>query len=331
MDLVTSPWESAARVDQIGELASKGDLAGLSRALLLAKDSWHEGFGVTTVLRGLPEADRIALARSFAEHAVTTPADGEVGDRGLVLLAAVSRDIVDADWCEAWEALLTEMADQFWSCGISDELWTCSQALLDAGRHVPEPVVALLRRSALEHAWPTECVTPVLDRLRGPVLNPGEPWADALLTDLPSLGEPWPGVIGHALLAPVARPTHAWDRRALALTAPIGTEEIRRAVTPWLDLAADGGGRWDGGYDPYNLPALAGLTWLLSLLPPHPASIRTLGDLVERAPVRTPLTGTAVRALARVPQQAGRSELERLSGRVRHKVTQRQIRKALDA
>ncbi|MET8103068.1 hypothetical protein ABZV29_42825 [Streptomyces sp. NPDC005236] len=178
-----------------------------------------------------------------------------------MLLAAVSRDIVDADWCAAWEALLMEMADQFWSCGISDELWTCSQALLDAGRHIPEAVVALLRRSALEHAWPTECVTPVLDRLRGPVLNPGEPW---------------PGAIGHALLAPVARPTRAWDRRALALTAPIGTEEIRRTVTPWLDLAADGGGCWDGAYDPYNLPALAGFTWLLSLLPPHPASIRTL-------------------------------------------------------
>ncbi|MGW7242198.1 hypothetical protein [Streptomyces sp. NPDC054804] len=331
MELVTSPWESAARVDYIGELASKGDLAELSRALPLAEDPWHEGFGVTTVLRGLPEADRIALAQSFPEQAVTTPADSGVGNRGLVLPAAVSRDIVDDDWCEAWEALLMKMADQFWSCGISDELWTCSQALLDAGRHVPEPVVALLRRSALEHAWPTECVTPVLDRLRGPVLNPGEPWADALLTDLPSLGEPWPGVIGHALLAPVARPTLAWDRRALALTAPIGTEEIRRAVTPWLDLAASGGGRWDGGYDPYNLPALAGLTWLLSLLPPHPVSIRTLGDLVERAPVRTPLTGTAVRALARVPQQAGCSELERLFGCVRHKVTQRQIRKVLDA
>ncbi|MFF4542464.1 hypothetical protein [Streptomyces aureus] len=329
MNSVMSPWESAARVDYIRDLADKGDLAELSRALLLANDSLHEGFGVTTVLRGLPEADRIALARSFAEHTITTPADN--GNRRLVLLATVSRDIADADWCQAWEALLAQMADQFWSCGISDELWTCSQALLDAGRQVPGAVAALLRRSALEHAWPVECVTPVLDRLRGPVLNPGEPWADALLAGLPSLGEPWPDVIGHALLAPVARPTRAWDRRALALTAPIGTEEARRTLTPWLDLAADGGGRWDGAYDPYNLPALAGLTWLLSLLPPHPASIRTLGDLVERAPVRTPLTGTAVRALARVPQQAGRSELERLSRRVRHKVTLRQILRALDA
>jgi hypothetical protein len=171
----------------------------------------------------------------------------------------------------------------------------------------------------------------VLTRLRGPVLNPGEPWADAVLTDLPSLDEPWPDFIGHALLAPVARPTRTWDRRALALTAPIDAEVLRRTVTAWLSLATNGGGRSDGAYDAYNLPALTGLTWLISLLPPHPASIRTLGALVEGPPVRTSLTSTAIRALARVPQRRGHPELERLSARARHKVTQRQIREALIA
>lgn len=169
-----------------------------------------------------------------------------------MLLAAVSHDIADAGWCEAWEALLVEMADQFWSNGIADELWTCSQALLDAGRHLPDVAVGLLRRSALDNNWPPECVTPVLTRLHEPVLNPGEPWADALLTDLPSLAEPWPDLIDHALLAP-------------------------------------------------------------------------------GPPLRTSLTGTAIRALARVPQRRGHPELERLSVRARHKVTQRQIREALIA
>lgn len=130
----------------------------------------------------------------------------------------------------------------------------------------------------------------MLTRLRGPVLNPVRPWADAVLTDLPSLGEPWPDFMDHALLAPVARPTRTWDRRAPALTAPIDAEVLRRTVTVWLDLAANGGGRGDGGYDSYNLPALAGLTWLISFLPPHPVSIRTLGALVEGPPLRTPLT-----------------------------------------
>ncbi|MFJ1587696.1 hypothetical protein ACIOC1_30790 [Streptomyces sp. NPDC088197] len=331
MDLVTSPWEPAERVEFVRKLAGKGDLAELSRALLVAKDPWHEGFGVTTVLRSLPKPDRFALAQSFVENAAAESADTEAGNRGLVLLAAVSRDIANATWCEAWEALLTEMADQTWSCGISDELWTCSHALLDADRRLPDAVVGLLRRSALDHGWPPECVTPVLTRLRGPVLNPGEPWADAVLASLPSLGDLWPGFIDHALLSPVARPTLTWDRRALALTAPIDTELLRLTLTAWLDLAADGGGRGDGGYDRYNLPALAGLTWLLSLLPSHPSSIRTLGALVEGPSSRTPLTSTAIRALARVPQRRGHPELERLSVLTRDKVTQRQIREALIA
>ncbi|MFG1808372.1 hypothetical protein [Streptomyces sp. NPDC049040] len=331
MDLVTSPWESAERVEYVRELVGKGDLAELSRALLLARDPWHEGFGVTTVLRGLPEPDRVALAQSFVEHAAADPVDAEVGNRGLVLLAAVSREVADASWCAAWESLLVEMADQLWSSGIADELWTCSHALLDADRRLPDAVVGLLRRSALEHDWHPECTAPVLTRLHEPVLNPGEPWADAVLADSRSLGDPWLGFIDHAKLAPVARPTRTWDRRALALTAPIDTEVLRRTMTAWLNLATNGGGRRDGGYDPYNLPALAGLTWLLSLLPPHPASIRTLGALVECPPSRTRLTGTAIRALARVPQKRGHPELERLSVRARNKVTQRQIREALIA
>lgn len=41
--LSTSPWEPAERVEYVRELARKGDLAELSRALLLAKDPRHEG------------------------------------------------------------------------------------------------------------------------------------------------------------------------------------------------------------------------------------------------------------------------------------------------
>lgn len=111
MELVTSPWESAEQ-KYVREMAGRDDIAELSRALLLAKDPWHEGFGVTTVLRGLQEPDRLALAETFVEHAAADRVDAEVGNRGLVLLAAVSRDIADATWCEGWEELLLEMADQ---------------------------------------------------------------------------------------------------------------------------------------------------------------------------------------------------------------------------
>lgn len=235
MDHMTSPWEPAERVEHVRELAARGDLAALSHVLLHPQDSWHEGLGVTTVLRGLPERDRSALARLFTEHRAGESADSPADDRGLVLLAAVSHGIAEDGWCEAWEALLTGMAEELWSSGISDELWTCAHALLDAGRRLPAEVVALLRR-----------------------------------------------------------PTRTWDRQALTLTAPLPPEALRRTLTRWLTLAAP-----DGAYAPHNLPALAGLTWLLSLQPPHPTSTRTLSALIEVPPARTPLTGTAIRALSR--------------------------------
>jgi hypothetical protein len=34
------------------------------------------------------------------------------------------------------------------------------------------------------------CMKPVLGRLRGPVLSPGDPWADPVFTELSTLGEP---------------------------------------------------------------------------------------------------------------------------------------------
>ncbi|MGI5404847.1 hypothetical protein ACQEVG_36375 [Streptomyces sp. CA-135486] len=138
MDLVTSPWESRKRVDYIRDLVGKGDLTVLSHALLFPTDQWDEGFGVTSVLCGLPEADRMALARSFVEYA---RAGGGDQKRGLVLLAAVSRGFTVGPWCDAWEALLREKARRLRYCGTQDELWTCSHALLDAGSP-PSPTSA---------------------------------------------------------------------------------------------------------------------------------------------------------------------------------------------
>ncbi|GGX59247.1 hypothetical protein GCM10010515_28960 [Streptomyces fructofermentans] len=322
-------------------LAGAGDLATLSRALLFPEGWCDEGFGVMTVLRGLPEADRRVLARSFAGHMTTTRGGPDARRHALVLLAAVADGFADPSWCEAWDALLREKARRYWYSQVDDEMWTCAWALLDAGRPLSDEVIGLLRRSAKE-SWRPECMEPVLGRLHGPVLNAGEPWADCVLADLadladlavldvpPAPGGPWHAVVEHALRAPVGRPTRAWDRRALVLADPLGRERVRDTATPWLEVAAEGGGGTDGAYDPYNLPALAGLAWLLSLLPPDPATIRALGALVERPPSRTSLTGTAVRALGRLPHRLGHPELERLSARVAHKVTHRQIREALE-
>ncbi|MCX5001165.1 hypothetical protein OHB05_00775 [Streptomyces sp. NBC_00638] len=86
------------------------------------------------------------------------------------------------------------------------------------------------------------------------MLNPGDPWADHVLTELPTPGEPWHALVEHAPHTSERRPTRAWDRRALALADPLGPERVCHTVTPWPELAADGGGGSDGVYDPHNRP-----------------------------------------------------------------------------
>ncbi|MGW0633821.1 hypothetical protein [Streptomyces sp. NPDC002758] len=153
----------------------------------------------------------------------------------------------------------------------------------------------------------------MLSRIHGRLLNPGEPWADRLPAELPALGAPWNALVEHARGARARRPTRTWGRRAPALAKPLGLDQVQRTVTPRLESAGEGGSRADGTYGPYNLHALVGFAWLLSLPEPDPASIRGPGSLVERPPKRTALTGAAVRALARLPRDLGRPELERLS------------------
>jgi hypothetical protein len=210
--------------------------------------------------------------------------------------------------------------------GISDEVATVAEGLLAAGRVLSGEAVGLLRRSALQGLPSAELL---LHRLPEPLLNPGEPWADRILAGLPELGETWRNLVSHTLTAKSGRPTRRWDGETDALVADIGAETVRRTVTPWLALAAHGGRDRDGGYDQYNVHAVRGLAWLLCRLPPHPETVRVLGALVERPPVKSTVAGAGVLALARLNGDAGRAELSRLAGCVDHKVTLRQIHRAL--
>ncbi|MET9900755.1 hypothetical protein [Streptomyces sp. NPDC006446] len=165
----------------------------------------------------------------------------------------------------------------------------------DASRHLPGEVIGLLRRSAMESSRPG-CMEAALGRLRGPVLNPGDPWADHFLTELPKPGEPWHALVEHALQSSARRPTRTWDRRAPALADPLDPGRVRHTVTPWPELAADGGGGSDGVYDPYNPPALAGPTCrsagrILSG-PPHVAGVRDPRQRALSTTQRRPVSWT---------------------------------------
>ncbi|MDX3094079.1 hypothetical protein PV703_30080 [Streptomyces sp. ME01-24h] len=106
---------------------------------------------------------------------------------------------------------------------------------------------------------------------------------------------------------------------------------MRRTATPWLALATLGGTAEAGGHDVWNVTAVPGLAWLLSspFQPSHPETVRTLGALVERPPVKTVVAAAGIRALARLDGGAGRDKLRRLADCVEHTVTRKQIHRAL--
>ncbi|WP_405906983.1 hypothetical protein OG742_16815 [Streptomyces sp. NBC_00828] len=328
MDLVMSPWEAGERVEYVQELVGKGDLDKLAQVLLFSSAE-HEGVGVGAVLRAMPEGDREVLAQAFGEYVGTTRGVGDGRERGLVLLALVTRTSAAGAWCDAWNALLEKWAERYRYAQTMDELWVLSGALLDAGRSLSGEVVGLLRRSELEGFWDHVPTASILERLTEPVLNPGEPWADSVLAELPTLGAEWIVLVRHLLAVPGGAHTRAWDRRAAELADALGPERVRRTAEVWLERAAEGAGGSDGGYDRYNRPAIRGLALLLSLLPAHPRTVRVLGALVERPPAKATIAGSGVQALARLAGGAGRPELKRLAECVTHKVTLKQIRAAL--
>jgi hypothetical protein len=324
----TSPWEDAARVAAIGCLADKGDMGELAHALMLRAHDWHEGIGVNTRLRELPQEQRFVLAKLFVGHAEEPGRVPDQRERAMVLLATVADGFALDSWCETWTGMLENWARRKYWTGTSDEVATVAGGLLAAGRTLSGDVVGLLRRSALQGLCSAELL---MDRLPEPLLNPGELWTDRILAELPELGEPWRNLVRQMLTAKSGRPTRRWDGHAAVFVAEVGSDVVRRTVTPWLALATHGGSDHDGAYDQYNVHAIRGLAWLLSLLPPEAESVRVLGALVERPPVKSGVAGAGVFALARLDGEAGRVELNRLAGCIDHKVTLRQIHRALAA
>ncbi|MFF8842530.1 DUF4132 domain-containing protein [Streptomyces sp. NPDC015127] len=229
------------------------------------------------------------------------------------------------------------------------ELITLVREEQAAGRSLPGPFVALLRRTMLEtYAYSPELAA-LTDRITDPVLSPGEAWADQALADAARFGEPGRRLLLHLKKATSAKPTAAWDRTAAALIDEIGGEETRRAVLDWLRLAGQprthplhvpqGWPDHNGLIDPYNADALRGAAWLAALLPPSADVARALGALVETAlrkvrgigPRAPKIAGAGVTALSRTGGEAALAVLARLSARVTYKGTLKQLGAALDA
>ncbi|MGK5546273.1 DUF4132 domain-containing protein [Streptomyces sp. URMC 127] len=247
---------------------------------------------------------------------------------------------------------LEELGRQYTTYDHDNPQWDAAAAALDAGRPLPGPVVATLRRTLLLHPYCIgEPYRTVVAALKEPLLNPGEAWADRAMAEAAGPGgDPWQRLLAHALTAAGARPTRRWEKTGRTLLDGLGEDPgaVRERLLSWLALATrprtlpyDPGPYGNAGalFDPYNVDAVRGLVWLLSLLEPHPDTVRTLGALVAHALRKVPGTGprspklanACVLALSRTDGDAALAELARLAARVTYKGTLKQLDTALTA
>ncbi|WP_238995339.1 DUF4132 domain-containing protein [Streptomyces cyaneogriseus] len=309
-----------------------------------------------TVFRGDVWVRMVEVLESL-DPAVRAEAAGELGrlyagfssaDRPqtkvLRLLQAVGADLPG-------DPLAAERAAELEKLGTEVSIWwdgdvqAAAECELAAGRPLSAPVVAFLRRCALE-AYRRPEMAALARKLTDPVLNVGEAWAEQAMEE--AAEEPWRALLAHAATATSAKPTATWDKAALTLIEPLGTDAVRAAVLGWLPLVGRprtfayttvrSGPDANLAFDPYNANALRGLTWILALLPAHPDTARALGALVETSlkkvpglgPVNPKVANAAVTALARTDSREALAELARLATRVTYKGTLKLLDAALD-
>ena len=343
---------SPAHVREVGRLASAGDVPALVAKLIeiSATNEWlwvHHGGPVVDVLAKLdgPVAaevltgllDRVGAFDSQADRLSIIRLVAQVGERAS---EAIPADVAGAFLRQAGRT------STFWP---SSALPAFVAALQRAGRPLPDEAVAMIRRTAHGDNYGAPALRPLARALPGPVLNCGEAWADRARADLPGLGGGWTDLVAHAATATSAKPTAQWERRAGELLAAMPAEEVGDRLRTWLALVGRprtvplfrSAYEYDvnESFDPYNATVLRGLIWLTVHLPEHPDTARVLGGLVDTSlrkvaglgPRSPKIANSAVQALARTGTPAALGQLARLTARVTHKGTLKELDKALEA
>lgn len=300
--------------------------------------------GVLAEVRALPSEIRTALADALVRQYHSAEAGPVARGNALILIGVIARGLPG-------DRLSAERLKKLDELGRWHTLWygerhhVLAEAELEAGRALAPAVVAVFRRTALE-AYRDESLSALAGQLTDPILNVGEEWAEQALRDAEDAPE-WQALLRHATTATAAKPTRKWEQQARALIEPLGTDRVRATVVPWLALV---GRRTfelerreydhdiNSVYDPYNANALRGMTWMLSLLPPHPDTARALGALVETSlkkaaglgPRNPKVANAGVNALSRIDGEPALAELARLATRVTYKGTLKLLDAALE-
>jgi hypothetical protein len=344
------------------DLAARGDLPGLAHAVMKAacRNGAMTGPGEENMelLRALPDPDRLGLGRIWADWLPTVRDEGPyvfehfgrdaryLRAELLVVASGVVRGLDPELLAAERRARLAALSTQHMIASGNRD-WELATAELAAGRPPGPEVLAVFRRTALAH-HPEPALRQVVGALPGPVLNPGEPWADQALKDLGPDGEPWHRLMAHPAPLTARTPSPKWARTGRELLAAVGQEEARLRLHIWLSLVGlprpvplrshqcedlDFAHR----PDPHNSQALRGLAWLLSLLPPAAGSATALARLADTAltplpsgrPAAPEVAEAAVVALGLSDGEDARTELADLAGRTTHRVVARRIAAAL--
>ncbi|MFF5311345.1 DUF4132 domain-containing protein [Streptomyces massasporeus] len=345
-----------SHTDRLRNRIADGDIGRVADEALRVMDSSRGAWGggwerVLDQLRALSAEHRRELLHALADRFHQAGDDTEARCRHLALCTLVAEGLAGAESL-ADDPLAAERRKALDDLARCQSFWYVARfevlvrAELAAGRPLPAPVVAVVRRAALD-AYRAADLAGLARQLTDPVLNVGEAWAEQALGDAKT--PEWQALLAHALTATASKPTAKWDKQARALLDTLGTDRVRDTVLSWLALV----GRprtlplerqeWEpdinNAYDPYNATALRGLAWLLSLLPAHTGTVRALGALVETSlkkvaglgPRNPKVANAGVIALARIDSEAALAELARLATRVTYKNTAKLLDTALEA
>ncbi|MEV7328836.1 DUF4132 domain-containing protein [Micromonospora sp. NPDC093244] len=242
-----------------------------------------------------------------------------------------------------------------WSGWLVGFTWESIQAAEAAGRTNPAALAAW-RRTRIERS-----VTDMgaeADRM-WPIPNVGEQWADRAVADIEAMPadrrSAWQALLVHCTVgADKAKPTTAWRKQARFLLDAVGVDEFTARLDEWLPLVGQArtmplrmtvccpGHLTDvppRTIDRHNVGLLWGLIWLRVMCPPSEETLRSLGQIAERATRKIPghgpaspkLANVAVAALVDTDHPAALAHLARLSSRLTYKSTLRLVEKGLAA
>jgi len=343
----------APGTDEIRARIAAGDTDGLAgdlaRIAELVGGDWRFGpHDVVAALGDLPSTDHSRLIDALVGVWVDASETNVASRRRIADLAAFLSGLFRLDAPEVFVPAMLAEAERRRYPTSAGRLLPAVEAHLAAGGVLSGGLIAALRRMAEVPYGDGDELAELLARVGGPVLSPGEAWADLAMADAAAGGAAWERLLAHARTAGASKPTGKWERDGRRILAEVGVDVAAVAIRRWLaqvgrprTLVLEGMPREpdaNAEYDPYNTVALRGVVWLLAFTPESPETVRALGTLAETTlrkvpgigPVGPKVANAAVFALSRLGGTAAVGELARLSVKVAYRGTLKVVGTALD-